>query len=129
MIQLNILSGKQAGTQLVARRFPFHVGRASGNELQLADDGVWDQHLTLEFSPQSGFTLNTSTGALVTVNGEPVKDATLRNGDILTIGSAKIQLWLAAAAQGSLRLRESFVWALIALVTLGQFILVYWLNR
>ena len=129
MIQLNILSGKKAGTQLVARRFPFHVGRAPGNELQLEDDGVWDQHLTLEFNPQSGFTLITKAGALVTVNGEPVKDTTLRNGDTLTIGSVKLQLWLAAATQGSLRIRENFVWILIALVTLGQFVLVYWLIR
>jgi pSer/pThr/pTyr-binding forkhead associated (FHA) protein len=129
MIQLNILSGKTAGTQLVARRFPFHVGRAPGNELQLEDDGVWDQHLTLEFNPQSGFTLITKSGALVTVNGDPVKDTTLRNGDTLTIGSVKLQLWVAAATHDSLLIRESLVWTLLALVTLGQFVLVYWLIR
>ena len=45
MVQLNILSGKKAGTRTVARHFPFRIGRAAGNELQLEDDGVWDQHL------------------------------------------------------------------------------------
>ncbi len=35
MIQLSILSGKKAGTQTVARRFPFRIGRAAENELQL----------------------------------------------------------------------------------------------
>ena len=129
MIQLNILAGKQAGTHTVARHFPFHVGRAPGNELQLEDDGVWDQHLTLEFQPQSGFNLATAPEALVTVNGDPVHNTTLRNGDTITIGSVKLQFWLAAAAQGSLRVREGFVWALMGGVTAGQMALIYWLLK
>jgi pSer/pThr/pTyr-binding forkhead associated (FHA) protein len=129
MIQLHILSGKQAGTRTVARHFPFHIGRAPGNELQLEDDGVWDRHLTLEFEPQSGFNLSTAPDALVTVNGGPVQKSVLRNGDLIAFGSVKLQFWLAAAAQGSLRVREGFVWTLLVLVTLGQFVLLYWLIR
>jgi pSer/pThr/pTyr-binding forkhead associated (FHA) protein len=129
MIQLNIISGKQAGAQSVARRFPFRIGRAAGNELQLEDDGVWDQHLTLEFQKQEGFKLTTSTNALTNVNGEPVQNVILRNGDIITVGLVKIQFWLAAARQGSLLAREFFVWALIAAVTATQLALVYWLLR
>ena len=129
MIQLNILSGKQAGTQPVARRFPFRIGRAAGNELRLEDDGVWDQHLTLECQPQSGFNLATAPNAIATVNGEPVHNQILRNGDTITVGSVKIQFWLAAARQGSLAARESFVWALMAGVTAGQMALIYWLLK
>jgi pSer/pThr/pTyr-binding forkhead associated (FHA) protein len=129
MIQFNILSGKKAGTHAVARHFPFHVGRASQNDLQLEDDGVWDRHLMVAFQPQSGFQLATAPGALATVNGGPVQSTRLRNGDTITAGSVKLQFWLAAARQGSLFARESFVWALLALVTLGQFVLLYWLNR
>jgi pSer/pThr/pTyr-binding forkhead associated (FHA) protein len=129
MIQLNILSGRQAGAQSVARHFPFRIGRAAGNELQLEDDGVWDQHLTLEFQPQSGFNLVASPNALATVNAAPVQNAMLHNGDTITVGSVKIQFWLAAAKQSSLLARESFVWALLLFVTLGQFALLYWLIR
>jgi pSer/pThr/pTyr-binding forkhead associated (FHA) protein len=129
MIQLNILSGKQAGTQTVARRFPFRIGRAAENELRLEDDGVWDRHLTLEFQPQAGFSLITSANALATVNGESGQSKILRNGDTITAGSVKIQFWLAAARQGSLVARESFVWALLAGVTTGQMALVYWLLK
>ncbi len=129
MIQLRVLSGKKADTQTVVRRFPFRIGRAAENELQLEDDGVWDQHLTLEFQPQSGFNLTTAPSALVTVNAAPVQNATLRNGDTITVGSVKIQFWLAAARQRSLFARESFVWALLLFVTLGQFALLYWLIR
>jgi pSer/pThr/pTyr-binding forkhead associated (FHA) protein len=129
MVQFNILSGKKAGTRTVGRHFPFRIGRAADNELQLEDDGVWDQHLTVEFNPQSGFNLTTAPEALATVNGATVQTMVLRNGDTITTGSVKIQFWLAAARQGSLRLRENFVWALLALVTLGQFALLYWLVR
>jgi len=129
MVQFDILSGTKAGTRAVARRFPFRIGRAPGNELQLEDDGVWDQHLAVDFDPQSGFKLNAAPNALATVNGALVQNLALRNGDTITAGSVKIQFWLAAARQGSLRLLENFVWALLALVTLGQFTLLYWLIR
>jgi pSer/pThr/pTyr-binding forkhead associated (FHA) protein len=129
MVQFDILSGKKAGTRAVARHFPFRIGRAPGNELQLEDDGVWDQHLAIEFHAPSGFSLATASEALTTVNGGPVQNVVLRNGDTITAGSVKLQFWLAAARQGSLRLRENFIWALLALVTLGQFLLLYWLIR
>lgn len=127
MIQLNVLSGKKAGRQKVVRRFPFHVGRAAENDLQLDDAGVWDRHLALECEPDEGFKLATAPNALAAVNNQPVQTARLRNGDIITVGSVKLQFWLAAVRQRGLRLREMAVWALIAVVTAAQFALIYWL--
>jgi hypothetical protein len=129
MIQLNILSGKKAGGQLVVRHFPFHIGRATGNDLQLDDYGVWNDHAVLEFQSREHFKLTTSAGALVTVNTSPVQNMVLRNGDIIDLGSARLQFWLAAAAQRGLRVREGFVWVLLVSVTLGQIALIYWLVR
>jgi pSer/pThr/pTyr-binding forkhead associated (FHA) protein len=129
MIQINILSGKKAGAQSGVRHFPFRIGRDAQNDLQLEDDGVWDQHLTLEFQKKEGFNLETAANALTVVNGQPVQKTILRNGDIITIGSARLQFWLAAAQQRGLRFSENFVWALLIVVTLGQFILIYWLLR
>ena len=128
MIQLNVLSGKKAGNRTVVRHFPFRVGRAPGNQLLLDDDGVWDQHLVLELK-SGGFNLAVAPGALAAVNHEPLQNQVLRNGDIITVGSAKLQFWLAAARQRSLRLRELFVWALVLAVTAGQFVLIYRLIR
>jgi len=128
MIQLNVLSGRKAGSRTVVRHFPFHVGRAPGNHLLLDDDGVWDQHLALELK-SGGFNLAVAPGALATVNHEPRQNQILRNGDIITVGSAKLQFWLAAARQRGLHLRELFVWTLVIAVTAGQFALIYWLIR
>ena len=127
MIQFDVLSGKQAGSRRVARRFPFHIGRAAGNELQLDDEGIWDRHLVLEFRRDSGFALTTGPNALASVNGRPVQTAVLRNGDLLTLGSVNLQFWLAAARQRSSFASELLVWVLVVSVTAVQFALIYWL--
>jgi pSer/pThr/pTyr-binding forkhead associated (FHA) protein len=129
MIHLHILSGKKAGSRTVASHFPFRIGRAPQNHLPLEDDGVWEQHLTLEFQKREGFHLAAASNAIAAVNGKQVENTILRNGDIITIGSAKIQFWLAPAPQHSLRLRENFVWGILILVTITQLVLICWLLR
>ena len=128
MIQFKILSGKRAGTEWVARRFPVRVGRAANDELQLEDAGVWENHLQINFNTQKGFLLTARPDALAVINGQPLEQAIpLRNGDTIEIGSAKIQFWLAATWQTGLRVREWATWAAIGAICLGQVALVYWL--
>jgi len=129
MVQLCILSGKKAGNQTVVRRFPFSIGRSAGNDLLLDDDGIWEKHLTLEFQGREQFVVQTAAGALVALNQQSVQSAPLRNGDILSLGSVKLQFWLAATSQRSLKLRESMVWSLLAAVTAAQLALIYWLSH
>jgi pSer/pThr/pTyr-binding forkhead associated (FHA) protein len=127
MVQLNVLSGKKAGCQTIVRHFPCRIGRAAESELPLDDDGVWDRHLTLDFQRGTGFTFAIASDALASVNGQPLQIAVLRNGDIVTLGSVKLQFWLAAPRQRSWRSGEYLVWLLVAAVTAGQFVLIYWL--
>lgn len=129
MIQLRLLSGKMAGDTKVVRRFPFRIGRAVENDLMLDDPGVWDNHITLEFQKKEGFTLQTASEAFVAINEAPSASARLRNGDIISFGSAKIQFWLAAPRQRGLRLRELFVWFILIAVTAFQFTLIYQLLK
>ncbi len=130
MIQLNVLSGKKAGSQTAVRHFPFRVGRVAQNDLQVEDDGVWDLHLTLELNHENKrITLAVASNAFVAVNNHAVQSAPLRNGDVISFGSVKMQFWLAAVKQRGLRLRELFVWMLLIFVTTGQFILIYRLIR
>jgi pSer/pThr/pTyr-binding forkhead associated (FHA) protein len=125
MIQLRILSGQTAGDTQVVRRFPFRIGRAPENDLRLEAAGVWDNHLTLEFQKSEGFVLHTAPDAFAAINEEQKQSARLRNGDIVSFGSAKIQFWLAAPRQRGLRLRELSVWLLVAAITALQFVLIY----
>ena len=129
MIHLHILSGRKAGSRVDASRFPFRVGRSPQNDLPLEDDGVWEQHIVLEFQKKNGFCLAAAAKAIVTVNGEQTDSTLLRNGDVITLGLAKIQFWLAPAPQRGLRLRENLVWALLILITLGQLLFIYTFRR
>ena len=128
MVQLLILSGKMAGENQFIRHFPFLIGRSRENHLCLDDDGIWERHLKLEFQKKEGFILETAAEALATVNGHPQKSTRLRNGDIISIGSAKIQFWLAPARLRGLGLREILVWLLVAAVIASQMALIYWLG-
>jgi pSer/pThr/pTyr-binding forkhead associated (FHA) protein len=127
MVQLRILSGPKAGGFQAVRRFPFRVGRAADNDLCLEAAGIWDHHFKLDLKRSQGFTLQTLDQALATVNDQPQAQTRLRNGDIISFGSAKVQFWLAAPAQRGLHLRETFVWLLLLLITLGQLLLILWL--
>ena len=129
MIQLKILSGKKAGTAWVARRFPVRIGRSAAADLQLEEDGVWDQHLRLDFNPAVGLVLTAQPDALASVNGQLGEQTVLRNGDAIEIGSSRMQFWLSETRQAGLRLREGLTWAAIAAISLGQIALIYWLLR
>jgi pSer/pThr/pTyr-binding forkhead associated (FHA) protein len=124
MVQLRILSGKMADEVQVVRHFPFRIGRSEENDLRLDDSGVWDSHLTLGFEKKEGFTLATAPDAFAAVNEQTQTSARLRNGDIISFGSAKIQFWLAPARMRGLRAREIFVWLLLASVTAAQIALI-----
>jgi len=120
MVQFRILSGKMAGDTCVVRHFPFCIGRAGGNDLQIQEAGVWDKHLTLKFVKSEGYILEAAPEAFCAINEQPQSSARLRNGDILSFGSAKIQFWLAPAKLRGLKLREAFVWLLLISITLIQ---------
>jgi pSer/pThr/pTyr-binding forkhead associated (FHA) protein len=127
MVQLTILSGKKAGTETVARRFPFQIGRSAQNGLVLDDPGVWDRHFKVDLQSAGGVLLSTAADALTTVNGERVDQSVLRNGDVIEAGSVKLRFGLSPTQQGSLHFRETLTWVGLAGLCLAQVALVYWL--
>ena len=127
MVQLKVLSGKKAGAVWVARRFPVRLGRDRAAHLRLEEDGVWDNHARIEFSRGEGFILKSKPEAPGLLNGQPVQRAVLRGGDLIELGSLKLQFWLSDNRQTGLGAREGLVWALVAAVTLGEAALINWL--
>jgi hypothetical protein len=125
MVQFKIVTGKMAGTERVARHFPFRIGRSASADLRLEDDGVWDQHLELAFVSTTGFVLTAHPDARAAINGELFREAVLRNGDAIEIGALKLHFWLGETRQASLRLREWLTWTAFALILAGQLVLIY----
>jgi pSer/pThr/pTyr-binding forkhead associated (FHA) protein len=126
-LQLSILSGSKAGATFVARHFPVRIGRSPSADLQFEEDGVWNEHLVIDFNSTQGFMIQASPDALVSLNGQAVQQSQLRNGDVLEFGALKLQFWLAETPQRGLGWREGLTWAGILAVCLGQVALIYWL--
>jgi pSer/pThr/pTyr-binding forkhead associated (FHA) protein len=129
MVQFRILSGKKAGSSWAARRFPVRIGRSPSSDLHAEEDGVWDEHLSIEFHPADGFLLQSHTETAVLLNGSPVSESVLRNGDVIELGALKLQFWLADARQRGLSLREALIWSVLVGVTVTELALVYWLPK
>lgn len=127
MVQFNVLSGKQAGTQWVARRFPVRVGRSQEADLVLEDAGVWQEHFELRFERGHGYVIRATPDALTRVNGETLAEGLLRNGDVLDLGAVRLQFWLAATKPAGLATREWATWLLVGAMSLGQVALIYFL--
>jgi len=127
VVQLSILTGNRAGDHWVARRFPVQIGRAPNSDLRLQEEGVWENHLQIHLRSREGFLLAALAPAFVAVNGQSIKEAILRNGDLIELGAVRIRFSLAPTRQRGLRLRESLVWLTLAALCSGQIALIYWL--
>jgi pSer/pThr/pTyr-binding forkhead associated (FHA) protein len=129
MVVLKILAGTRAGTEFSLRKFPFQIGRSSSAQICLPEAGVWDRHLEIALDDSGAFSLRTEKGALAAVNGDPVEQTALKNGDLIEIGALKIRFGLSPTRQQSLTFRELATWCALGLLSLGQIAIVYWLAR
>lgn len=120
MIELHILSGKQAGRRWVVRRFPFRVGREAGADGPLAEEGVWESHFELCRVKDEGWSLRSRPEALTRVNGKDATECRLRNGDTIGVGAVELRFWLATVPQSTLRWREWATWGGLAALLLLQ---------
>jgi pSer/pThr/pTyr-binding forkhead associated (FHA) protein len=125
VVELNILSGKQAGASIVARRFPFLVGRSADSGLRLDDEGVFDRHFAIRLEAQDGFVLAVQPQAYVGVNGQTAQQTRLKSGDLISVGSVKMGFALSVAPQRDLRFREALMWAGLVFLCIAQVALVY----
>ncbi len=90
---------------------------------------MWDKHVAIELDDNNRFQLKRVSDASVMINDEPMtKNQPLANGDVLALGSVKLQFWLGTVQQQRLSTREAAVWALLAAVTAVQVCLMLWLG-
>lgn len=127
MIQLHILSGKKAGSNILARRFPFRVGREKGSDLVLEDQGVWARHLEVHLRSDDRFWVVQSAEAMLVVDGQKTREAQLNNGALIELGSVKLRFSLAEQPQRNQSFREALTWVALAGLALLQIGVIYFL--
>lgn len=129
MVQFRILSGENAGQTKSLRNFPSVIGRSSSADFRVEESGVWDRHIELTMEASVGFSVAAFPDASVYINGNGVSRADLRLGDLIEIGSCKMEFFLEQPRSKSLVLQESLTWALFAALLVIQCGLIFWLLR
>jgi hypothetical protein len=126
MVQVQILSGRNAGTTHRIQAFPFRVGRGGKADLRLEEPGIWESHLQLDLARSREITLTVLPDARAAVNGLVVQSpAPLKNGDLIQAGSVEMRFSLSSARQYSTSLREALTWIGLGILCLGQIALIY----
>ena len=127
MVQVELLAGRKSKSSLVFPRLPVRVGRAPDCQLQLVDEGVWDEHALITLRPREGFFIAATSSGTVLINGEAVHEAHLANGDVVTVGAAQFRFGFTPPSPKAMWPRELLTWAGLGGLGLGQGLLIYWL--
>ena len=128
MVLLRVLSGKRAGAEFSAAKFPIRVGRSSESDFPLEEQGVWPQHFQIVWV-NDNLEIESQPEALLELNGAPTQRAPLRNGDTITAGGIAIRFNLSPVRQSSLSLRENLTWVGLAALCAAQAALAWALPR
>lgn len=128
VIQLQIMAGRRAGALFNLTKLPVLVGRDPAADVFLDEAGVWPRHLRISWQPE-GLVCQAEKDAILRINNEPVEQAVLRSGDVISIGAIKIRFALSPVRQSSLRVREFCIWLAMGVICLGQVALIYRLLR
>jgi predicted component of type VI protein secretion system len=123
-LQFEQRAGSQAGTQWVARRFPFQIGRSASSDLKLKDAGVFEEHAWVERQDAGRVIIRPVGAAIVSLNGSAITESPLQSGDTITLGGAELRVWLAPVRQRARAGSELLFWTFWIAVLVSQFALI-----
>jgi pSer/pThr/pTyr-binding forkhead associated (FHA) protein len=123
MLQVTLLR-PAGGAVTPVPRYPFRIGRAADDQMRLQVPGVWDRHCTLEWRGSEGVHLVGDARALTLVNGQPVKEVRVRNGDIVDVGGVQLMLSVCPVPQRHFGALEFLVWLTLSTIALSQLFLM-----
>lgn len=96
------------------------IGRDPANGWVLASSGVWARHAEVQRCADGRLTIRSLGDSVVAINGVPVREATLRWGDTVSLGATTAQFHLAAPTQRGLSAWERTLWITLVLCLLAQ---------
>jgi pSer/pThr/pTyr-binding forkhead associated (FHA) protein len=124
MVRLQVLAGDRTGVCFSSAQFPIRVGRAAESDFVLDEPGVWPRHFSIQ-REENELVIHVGPEALLCINGAPVQQAALRNGDVISFGGIKLQFGFTPVRQSSLKWRERLTWAALAGLALGEIAVAY----
>lgn len=128
MIELRILSGARQG-ESVRVEAPVLIGRHSSAGLSMPEPGVWERHAEILRGDDGRLQVRAIGEGGVSIESKPVREAILKSGDRISLGSLVLEFRLATVGQRGLECPERLVWGLLFGAGLLQALLVGWLAR
>lgn len=89
---LHVLNGPSVGEVFPVRRQVTTIGRALDNDVVLTDAEVSRHHARVEYRGGAFDVVDLRSTNGTTVNGRPVERAQLRDGDVIGLGTAQLEL-------------------------------------
>lgn len=123
MIELRLLSGNRKGESVSAHP-PLTIGRSPASGLCLPEPGVWDSHARIVCAEDGRLHLTAMGEGGVSIDSKPVRDAVLRSGDRIVLGSVTLEFRLAPAHQPGLQGPERLLWSMLLAAVLLQLTLL-----
>jgi pSer/pThr/pTyr-binding forkhead associated (FHA) protein len=126
MYRLIFLNGKMKGRRVVVKEGSIVIGRDPSCHLHITDDAeVATRHVTIEERGGSHFLCGFHDGDRLLLNGQPVADAALKNGDTFEVGRTLIefQVMIEQAPAGTgrrLSVLQVMALAAVVLITLAE---------
>ncbi|HUK82225.1 MAG TPA: FHA domain-containing protein [Verrucomicrobiae bacterium] len=125
-----LFQGRDAGrTPFIGRKPQIAIGRGAGCELQLAEDGVSDQHAVVERRTEGYYLRDLGSANGVRVNGQLVAEQRLATEDEIEIGSVRLRFEVVhepPPERRTLDALELTASVVVTLVIAGQIALVAW---
>jgi hypothetical protein len=117
---LRVISEPAAGTMTVIRQGQLlQVGRTSWADFTIPDDEMGDVHFALEITPDACILRNLSADSPTLLNGDPVDEAGVFDGDQITAGNTVFEIQLQGVPQRKTKEQENGDAAAAPAVTSG----------
>ena len=92
MYRLIFLNGTMKGRRLAVREGTIFIGRDPACHVELpGDDSVAPRHASIEVRDGAFFLCSTDAANLLHVNGQPVSETSLKNGDKIDVGRTQLE--------------------------------------
>lgn len=118
MYRLIFLNGKMKGRRVAVQQGSIVIGRDPACHLELPDPDAALRHATIEERGGSYFLCSTDIANRLLVNGQPVAEAALKNGDKVEIGTTQFEFQVMldhAPAESRRRTGLAQVFAVVAM--------------
>ncbi len=125
MLVLQFVAGSLKGSEVQVPGLPVTLGRDSGVDVRLEDDGVFGKHALISLTSDLNLQLEAKAPAFALIEGAKTHVGIIRTGDRIAIGASAFRLALDSPDQASVSIRETLLWFGVLALIVAQMWLMF----